>query len=102
MIKDYLSMCISNTSINSLISLPDLVFNNYCRDSYRINRGIYNTIEAWFYKNGYIDILERRRKILRFLEAHKHRAEKNGKLRFGRGNLVPHLEDFEYTEVQGG
>ncbi|GAA3331356.1 hypothetical protein GCM10020331_087640 [Ectobacillus funiculus] len=56
------------TVLESSIHLPDLTFVDLCESNYGINRGVYNTIDAWFYKHGLKDILDRRRNILSFLE----------------------------------
>ncbi|MFC6603187.1 hypothetical protein ACFQDF_19260 [Ectobacillus funiculus] len=33
---------------NEYLNLPDLQFFNWCNQQYRLNRGIYNTIDEWF------------------------------------------------------
>ena len=50
------------------VRLPDLSFVRKIEESFHINRGIYNTIDAWFYDNGFIDVLDRRMHILKFLQ----------------------------------
>ena len=49
------------------LHLPDLDFVRKAEEKFKVNRGIYNTIDAWFYKNGLEDILKRRRHITQFL-----------------------------------
>ncbi|MEW9672071.1 hypothetical protein [Ammoniphilus sp. 3BR4] len=77
-----------------VIHFPDLLFITFCENQYGINKGIYNTIESWFYDKGYVDILERRKTIIHFLELSRKEALKSGKLRFGHGGLVPKLNEF--------
>ena len=50
------------------VHLPDLSFVRKIEESFYINRGVYNTIDAWFYDNGFTDVLERRIHILKFLQ----------------------------------
>ena len=50
------------------VHLPDLSFVRKIEESFYINRGVYNTIDEWFYNNGFIDVLERRMHILKFLQ----------------------------------
>ncbi|MDQ7864156.1 hypothetical protein RCO48_32960 [Peribacillus frigoritolerans] len=50
-----------------IINLPDLAFQKYCLSKYGLNKGIYNTIEAWFYNRGYNDIQRRRSEVLEFI-----------------------------------
>ncbi len=77
-----------------VIHFTDLVFISFCEEQYGINKGIYNTIESWFYDKGVVDILERRQTILHFLEVSQQEVQKSGKLRFGHGGLVPRLNEF--------
>lgn len=50
------------------IHLPDLSFVRKIEESFQINRGIYNTIDAWLFNNGFITITGRRAHILAFLQ----------------------------------
>lgn len=86
------------------IHLPDLMFVNLCEANYGINRGVYNTIDAWFYKHGITDVLERRRNIISFLDFIKPKSETNGKSRhkFGPGGLAVKLQNYclkDYLET---
>ena len=36
------------------LNLPDLDFFLWCQQQYKINKGVYNTIDRWFYKNGFM------------------------------------------------
>jgi riboflavin kinase len=49
------------------IHLPDLTFVRQTEGNFNVNRGVYNTIDAWFYDYGLKDIVERRNHIIRFL-----------------------------------
>ena len=50
------------------VHLPDLSFVRKIEESFSINRGVYNTIDEWFYNYGFKDVLERRMHILKFLQ----------------------------------
>ncbi|WP_203557257.1 hypothetical protein [Bacillus sp. B15-48] len=49
------------------VHLPDLQFIRFCMNQFGINRGIYNTIDSWFYEHGMTNIIERRKKSIIFL-----------------------------------
>ncbi|MCY8232978.1 hypothetical protein ACT6P6_22230 [Priestia endophytica] len=93
-----------NKVLERNIHLPDLMFVNLCDSQYGINRGVYNTIDAWLYKHGLTDILERRRNILSFLESIKFKSEtaEKGRLKFGPGGLSIKLQNYfskDYLET---
>ena len=72
---------------------PDLQFINWCSSQYGINRGIYNTIDAWLYEYGILELKERRKvMILFFLQAGQRDGEK-----IGKGGLARNLEQFITT-----
>jgi riboflavin kinase len=75
---------------------PDLAFHHYCLQMYRLNRGIYNTIDQWLYDNGYPEIKRRRKMIIRFLDLMTLRQAEEGRkfLSFGKGNLIVELTEF--------
>lgn len=79
-----------------IIHLPDLLFIQYCNDQFGINRGIYNTIDSWFFEKGIINILERRQKIYHFLtNSLGDDAAKNiRKIKIGHGNLAKKLNEY--------
>ncbi|MFJ7727826.1 riboflavin kinase [Neobacillus sp. NPDC097160] len=81
------------------IHLTDLAFIQLCDDKHGINRGVYNTIDTWIYKQGIKNILERRRLLLTFLESIKDCE--NSRKKFGPGGLTPKLEEFFYGNVEG-
>lgn len=74
------------------LHLPDLLFFKYCHNNYQINRGIYNTIDSWFYNQGVLDILERRSQIIYFLNYNQKIGFVGGK--FGKGGLSEQLNEF--------
>ncbi|MBT2658450.1 hypothetical protein J7E81_25035 [Bacillus sp. ISL-18] len=77
------------------IHLTDLSFINVCTNKYGINRGVYNTIDEWFYRQGLLNILERRKNILFFLEYIKGKTEfKNSRCKFGHGGLTINLQEY--------
>lgn len=81
---------------DQIIHLPDLSFARYCLQAYNINRGIYNTIDAWFYNNGIKEIVQRRDTILSFLSYIQklNAVNEKGKINFGSGGLTLHLVNF--------
>ncbi|MED1951791.1 riboflavin kinase [Brevibacillus centrosporus] len=91
---------LSNVETGSLcdagaIHFTDLQFVKYCEVQYGVNRGVYNTIDSWFYDKGIHHVLERRTKILQFFRYASSLAVKNGeKLSFGNGGLVLGLNKF--------
>ncbi|WP_338780401.1 hypothetical protein [Metabacillus sp. FJAT-52054] len=48
------------------VNSPDLVFQQYCKEVFGVNRGIYNTIDEWFFQAGAVSVLERRQIIVNF------------------------------------
>jgi hypothetical protein len=71
-----------------------------CNEKYGINRGVYNTIDEWFFKQGLVNILERRKNILSFLEFIKGKTEpKNGRCNFGHGGLTIKLQEYSYHHI---
>ena len=86
---------------NKIIHLTDLSFINVCANKYGINRGVYNTIDEWFYRQGLLNILERRKNILFFLDYIKGKNEfKNSRYKFGHGGLTIKLQEY-YSQSLG-
>ena len=79
-----------------LIHWPDYKFAEYCRNRFRVNRGVYNTIDVWLFENGCRDIGERRRLILLFLSACSEESDAgDGKfLKFGKGGLSDRIRRY--------
>lgn len=53
---------------STYLNLPDLQFFHWCNHHFRINRGVYNAIDQWFYDYGIINIQYRRIQTLAFFE----------------------------------
>jgi len=87
-----------------VIHWPDYKFAEYCRNRYRVNRGVYNTIDIWLYENGVRDIGDRRRLILLFLADCSEPSERgDGKfLRFGKGGLTDRMRRHVFGHPQPG
>ncbi|WP_194138538.1 hypothetical protein [Robertmurraya kyonggiensis] len=83
---------------DDMIHLADFSFIQLCIKKYGVNRGIYNTIDMWFYKNGIDNILERRKNILSFLESLNKKEEvKTTRPKFGSGGLTIKLQEYFST-----
>jgi hypothetical protein len=83
---------------NSYLNLPDLGFFTKCNQQFRINKGVFNTIDHWFYEYGIINVAYRRIYILAFLdyvkEASKEDTSSHKFIKFGHGGLTNKLNDF--------
>jgi hypothetical protein len=77
------------------LNLPDLQFLLWCQQKYKVNKGIYNTIDCWFYEYGIVNIHHRRIYILAFLEFVKNEGTEHNKyIQFGKGGLTRKLYQF--------
>ena len=80
------------------VHLPDLHFVRKAEGEFRVNRGIYNKIDAWFYENGLLDIVNRRSHITQFLtcssEALMAEKEKQAKTPLFPSGLTSALESY--------
>ena len=79
------------------LNLPDLQFFIWCHQLYQVNRGVYNTIDQWFYDFGIVNIHSRRIQLLAFLEFVKGEGLEQDKqqfVRFGHGGLSKRLNEF--------
>ncbi|MDQ1003342.1 riboflavin kinase [Neobacillus niacini] len=87
------------------LNLPDLQFFTWCNRQYRVNRGVYNTIDQWFYEYGIVNVLYRRIQILAFLDFVKDKMLKEQPkfIRFGHGGLskrlIEFINDYEQSNV---
>ena len=77
-----------------IINKTDLHFFRYCEDNYGINRGVYNTIDQWFYKKDIYCITERRLYIIEFLKCVFGPDKGFDKFGKGRGKVTSRLHDF--------
>jgi hypothetical protein len=79
------------------LNLPDLIFYSKCYQQYSINRGVYNTIDNWFYEYGILNVIYRRIYILAFLSFVKEESNElkpKKFIRFGSGGLTLKLTEF--------
>ncbi len=76
-----------------IAELPDLIFARFCEKEYGVNKGIYNTIDAWFFERGLDRIVERRQMILAFFMTLKLQ-ENASKIKFGSRGLAARLNHF--------
>ncbi len=80
---------------SDILNLPDLHFFLYCQEQYKLNKGVFNTIDNWFYKNGIVNIIDRRIYLLTFLQYVKEcNLETNKYIKFGIGGLTKKLNEF--------
>ncbi len=82
---------------NVNLNLPDLQFFLMCQKHYRVNRGVFNTIDAWFYEYGIVSIIHRRTSVLAFLDFVKEADQDSDQqkfIRFGHGGLTSRLQQF--------
>ncbi|GGD67376.1 hypothetical protein [Paenibacillus nasutitermitis] len=85
------------TDIDSqLLQKPDLAFYEHCLNHYKLNRGIYNTIDQRLFDCGLDAIIDRRKMIIQFLDyAAIDQGAGTGKfITFGKGKLAGILNDF--------
>lgn len=80
------------------LNLPDIEFFHFCQQRFRVNKGVYNTIDKWFYQDGIVNIIHRRVYLLAFLE---FVSEEGGikdnhhkYIKFGNGGLTKKLNQF--------
>lgn len=87
---------LNNKKIEQLIDLPDLQFVRFCEEVFRINRGIYNIIDAWFYEQDIKNVSSRRKIILTFFS---YLNKDHEKIKFGPGGVKAHLEEFWQQQI---
>ncbi|MBB6444266.1 hypothetical protein [Bacillus benzoevorans] len=85
------------------LNLPDLHFFLSCQNKYKINKGVYNTIDNWFYEHGVVPIIQRRIHILAFLDFVNQKKDSisHKYVRFGNGGLTKTLNEFT-EEIETG
>lgn len=79
-----------------LYHVPDLVFSRFCDSEYQVNKGVYNTIDQWFYQMGIKSITCRRKTIIEFFHFIQA-TEECKKVKFGNGGLTSRLQQFWET-----
>lgn len=78
-----------------LMHQTDLSFQRLIYKEFGINRGVYNTIDQWFFDQGCINIVERRTEMIHFLHFSLKICEgPESKLVFGSGRLVSNLANY--------
>ena len=82
-----------------ILQMPDLLFARICEEKYEINKGVYNTIDSWFYKEGLSQIVERRKMILSFFQYIRFTENQGKRVKFGPGGLTIRLERFWNQQV---
>lgn len=84
-----------NQHSERIIHLADLSFIRFCNAQYGVNRGVYNTIDAWFYEQGVENIIERRKHVITFLDfITKEKGEESTRVKFGSGCLTMKLQEY--------
>lgn len=93
----------SSFSIGELTSVhsTDLSFMQFCEREFGINRGIYNTIDNWFFNIGVKNLLKRRKTIIIFLQGlqMKGNEKPKNKIKFGHGGLTLCLSEFWNSKI---
>lgn len=87
MIKESMEM----ENYRHIFNLPDLKFSQFCERKFSLNKGIYNTIDNWFYTKGITNILDRRELMVQFMI---FCCSSETKVKFGPGCLTKKLEIF--------
>ena len=85
------------------LNLPDLQFFKWCNRQFGVNRGVFNTIDSWFYENGIVDVYYRRILLLEFLEFSLENGLRQGEskfIKFGHGGLATKLNEFTEKRKQ--
>jgi riboflavin kinase len=85
------------TCDNKNVNLPDLLFFNHCEQNFGINRGVYNTIDEFFFKIGFSEINTRRKTVLNFLFYLRSSCfvKESGKIKVGNRGLSFRLNEFQ-------
>ncbi len=86
--------------LEEIVHMPDLLFSKLCEEKYEINKGIYNTIDRWFYKKGLSQIVKRREMILSFFQYLSLTENQGKKVKFGSGGLTTRLDYFWEQSIQ--
>jgi riboflavin kinase len=76
------------------LHMPDLLFSRFCEEEYKVNRGVYNTIEKWLYDQGVQNIIQRREVMLSFFVFSRTLQNNDRKIKFGHGGLTERLNKF--------
>jgi len=77
---------------NHILHFTDLSFFHYCHKKFRVNRGVFNTIDEWFYNKGEVNILQRRKHMIKFLAFVTN--DETEYVKFGPGGLSTKLIQY--------
>jgi len=88
------------SGLNTYLNLPNIQFYNWCKKEYGVNKGIFNTIDDWFYDHGIEGIIIRRAYLITFLEYLTSEEKEAKTVRFGHGGLSMKLHAFLNTQQQ--
>lgn len=76
------------------LSYPDLAFARLCEERFRVNRGIYNIVDNYFFENGYEIVEQRREKTIQFLNWVTVLLPKSENIKFGNNGVSEQLNFF--------
>lgn len=87
--------------MNEQLHLPDLEFVKATQSQFYVNRGIYNTIDGWFYENGFVNIVDRRKHIIQFLRYAYEiiKEDKESKHIYFPNGLIATLENYQKDAI---
>ncbi|OCS94277.1 hypothetical protein A6K76_04195 [Caryophanon latum] len=91
--------CIGGEDVQSqlqhIIQQPDLLFFQFCERHFRVNKGVFHTIDCRLYELGFEKVKKRRYVMLQFLQhANESAAHSTKYIKFGHGNLNKTLDHF--------
>ena len=93
-LKKWKGVFMEKFQTDTYLNMPDLLFSKFCEEEFKVNKGVYNTIEQWLYNQGVQNIVKRREIILSFLFFIRKSQKSNGKIKFGHGGLTERLYIF--------
>lgn len=91
--------------VPSAAHFSDVEFARYLIERFGLNRGVYNTIDAWLYEQGFRDIVRRRRYIIDFLQSivesapYASAGREGIGIKFGKGQLIAALRSHGEREA---
>ena len=81
--------------LQQIIQQPDLLFFQYCQQHFRVNKGVFHTIDCQLYEMGFEKVKKRRYIMVQFLNYAQQTAEQSSKyIKFGHGNLRKAIDEF--------
>lgn len=83
------------SQLQHIIQQPDLLFFQYCEQHFRVNKGVFHTIDCQLYEMGFHKVKKRRYIMVQFLCRAQQQLEHTTKyIKFGHGNLRKAIDDF--------